>query len=522
MSLPCYRYLKPLYGDIHNHCGISYGHGSLTDALANACQRLDFVSITGHAHWSDMPAPDARTQPVIDFHRAGFARLKAGWPAMLDELRRANREGSFTVFPAFEVHSCASGDRNILYRDLERPDTDLAILYPRDLDDLNHQLRHLRERGIDTLAQPHHTGYRKGTRGLDWSTFDPQFAPVVELISMHGCSEESDNTRPFLHVMGPSDYEGTLHYGLATGHVFGVTGGTDHHSGHPGSYGHGLTGLWVDGGHSRASIWAALYQRRSWAMTGDKIALRFAIDDHPMGSIVAHGGGQPRRVHCEVEAGGAIDYVDILKNNRLIRRMSDCDLVRRQPVTDGMVRTKLHLEFGWGPRRQTHRWEGTFGITGGQIHAVEPRFRGRQVVSPLEAADDQSTYHTARILETEAQHVAFEAVSEGNPNNVTNATQGVCLDVEMQLSGHVEATLNGQPLSWSLETLLRGARSGLMSGIESHAWRINRAPQPHELHYTLDFDDTEDLRSGDTYYARVRQKNDHWAWSSPIFIRDSA
>jgi hypothetical protein len=59
-----------------------------------------------------------------------------------------------------------------------------------------------------------------------------------------------------------------------------------------------------------------------------------------------------------------------------------------------------------------------------------------------------------------------------------------------------------------------------MSGIESHAWRINRAPQEHELYYNLAFDDTEDLRSGDTYYARVRQKNDHWAWSSPIFVRD--
>jgi hypothetical protein len=519
MPLTCYRNLKSLYGDIHNHCAISYAHGSLADALANARQRLDFVSITGHAHWTDMPAPDERTQPIIDFHQAGFARLRAGWPAMLDELRRANREGVFTVFPAFEVHSCASGDRNILYRDLERPAADLKILYPRDLDDLHHQLRALREQGVDTLAQPHHIGYRKGTRGIDWSTFDPQFAPVVELISMHGCSEESDNTRPFLHVMGPSDYEGTMHYGLASGRVFGITGGTDHHSGHPGSYGHGLTGLWVEDGHSRNAIWSALYRRRSWAMTGDKIALRFAIDDHPMGSIIPHGRDQPRHLHCEVEAGGAIDYVDIIKNNRLIRRLSECDIAPH-PVVRNTIRTKLHLEFGWGPRRQSHRWEGTFGISAGHIHAVEPRFRGRQVVSPLEADDDQSTYHTARILETGAQCVAFEAVSEGNPNNFTNATQGVCIHVEMPRSGHVEATLNGQHLSWPLDTLHRGARSGLMAGIESHAWRINRAPQPHELHYTLEFDDAGNLESGDTYYARVRQKNDQWAWSSPIFVRN--
>lgn len=519
MIIPCYNHLRPLYGDIHNHCAISYGHGSLADALANARERLDFVSITGHAHWSDMPAADARTQHIIDFHQAGFTRLKECWPTMLAELRRANREGVFTVFPAFEVHSCESGDRNILYRDIDRADADLSILYPRNLDDLHAQLRALRARGIDTLAQPHHIGYKKGTRGIDWAGFDPQFAPVVELLSMHGCSEESDNTRPFLHVMGPSDYESTVQYGLASGHVFGVTGGTDHHSGHPGSYGHGLTGAWVEGSHTRASLWSAFYQRRTWAMTGDRIALRFSVDDQPMGSVIPHRPHARRQIRCDVEAGGAIDYVDVLKNNRLIRRWSECDIA--PSAASDLIRTKLHLEFGWGPRRQSHRWEGSFGISAGNILSVEPRFRGRQVVSPLEASDDQSTYHTARMLNTGARDVVFEAVSEGNPNNFTNATQGVCLEVEMPRSGEVKAILNGQKLSWPLETLLQGARSGLMSGIESHAWRINRAPQPHELHYAVDFDD-EPSSPHDTYYVRVRQKNDQWAWSSPIFVRPTS
>ena len=187
-----------------------------------------------------MPEPEPRIQHIIDFHLEGFSKLMGLWPDVLRELREENEEGAFTVFPAFEIHSCESGDRNVLFKDLDRPDPDLAIVYPDNLEDLNRQLRALRERGIDTLAQPHHIGYKKGTRGIDWSTYDSEFAPVVELVSMHGCSEESDNTRPFLHVMGPSDYEGTYQYGLSQGHQFGITGGTDHHSAHPGSYGHGL------------------------------------------------------------------------------------------------------------------------------------------------------------------------------------------------------------------------------------------------------------------------------------------
>ena len=42
----------PAYGDIHNHCDISYGHGRFADALARAAIQLDFLSITGHAHWA--------------------------------------------------------------------------------------------------------------------------------------------------------------------------------------------------------------------------------------------------------------------------------------------------------------------------------------------------------------------------------------------------------------------------------------------------------------------------------------
>jgi hypothetical protein len=502
--------LKPFYGDIHNHCGISYGHGPLADALANARQRLDFVSITGHAHWPDMPEPTPRIQHIVDFHLEGFAKLKAGWGQMMDELKAANVEGKFVIFPAFEVHFCACGDRNILYKDLTG-----EILYPGDLEDLNRQLRKLREQGIDTLAQPHHIGYKKGARGIDWDSFDPEFAPLVELLSMHGCSEESDNTHPFLHVMGPSDWEGTMQYGLGQGHVFGVTGGTDHHSAHPGSYGHGLTGAWAES-NTREALWEAFYQRRTWAMTGDRIELDFAVNDQPMGSVIPATAGSPRMISVDVRAGGAIDYVDILKNNRLIHRVSECD-IEAVPLGD-TIRTKLYLELGWGPRSKTHQWQVDFGVSEGRIVDVEPRFRGRQVVSPLEATDGIDSYFTAEVLSRSDEEVTFTALSEGTPNNFTNTSQGMCLEVEMATDGSVFANLDGKRIEMPLRALIAGARSDTIEGIESNAWRLHRAALPHELNYSFAFEDS-DTAEDDTYYARVRQKNDQWAWSSAIFCR---
>src|SRR5688572_30002218 len=88
-----------LWGDLHNHCAISYGHGSLERALALARQQLDFVSVTGHAFWPDMPTDRARHGRTIDTHRMGFQRLHAGWDGVLATLAGADREGEFVVFP---------------------------------------------------------------------------------------------------------------------------------------------------------------------------------------------------------------------------------------------------------------------------------------------------------------------------------------------------------------------------------------------------------------------------------------
>lgn len=42
------------FGDLHNHCGITYGFGSLENAIARAKSQLDFAAFTGHAMWPDM------------------------------------------------------------------------------------------------------------------------------------------------------------------------------------------------------------------------------------------------------------------------------------------------------------------------------------------------------------------------------------------------------------------------------------------------------------------------------------
>lgn len=498
---------KLLFGDIHNHCGISYAHGSLEDALNNARERLDFVSITGHAHWPDMPEPNERIQYIIDFHNEGFAKLKQGWPQMMETLREFNEEERFVIFPGFEVHFCATGDRNMLYQDLAG-----EIVYPDHLEDLHDQLRQLREQGIDTIAQPHHLGYRKGTRGIDWSSFSDEFAPFVEMLSMHGCSESNEHIKPFLHSMGPSDWESTIHYGLRQGHVFGFSGGTDHHSAHPGSYGHGMTGLWADSG-KRDDIWKAFYHRRMFALTGDRMNLQFTVNGSPMGAVT--NNTRTREIKFVVEGGGPIDCVDILRNGELLKRFSQYEM--NAETDSSTIHSKVHLELGWGARHKSCHWNAELGVTDSEAIAFEPRFRGREVVSPVEA-DEVSTYYESKVTARNPSRVQFETITSGNPNNSTSTTQGMCMEFKASRNSTIYAVLNGRRIEWPIESLVAGARTGHLAEIDSPAWRFNRVPEEREWKWSGTW--TDEGSDTDSYYLRVRQRNDQWAWSSPVFLRN--
>jgi hypothetical protein len=509
-----YDGLNAYYGDLHNHCGISYGHGSLEDAYLNAREQLDFCSVTGHALWPDMPEPDETIQHIIDFHEAGFARLRECWPEVQRVAEAHHRDGEFVTFLSFEMHSCADGDYTVLYEG-SRGD----ILEVEGLADLRGRLQDLKGQGISAIAFPHHIGYRQGQRGINWRTFTKEFSPVVEIISMHGCSEADENTRPFLHTMGPSDHGSTMQYGLSRGHFFGVIGSTDHHSAHPGSYGHGRTGLWARA-RTRAAIWEALWERRTVALTGDRIALQLAVNGSPMGTTVAPV--QRRQIAFHATGGAPIDCVDVVKNGELFRRFSRCDF--RQDVDPDVVRTKLYLEVGWGERQVRTDWEVRFGISGGRILAVEPRFRGQEVVAPtdIDRKEDpraSSHYHTCHWEPDGPQGVWFRALTFGNPNNSTPATQGMCLDVEMAPGEEVRAVINGRKVNIPLARLLEGAQAGQLGKIASPCYRFHRAPRRWEFDWHGECEDrVKEAEQGDVYYARVRQMNDQWAWSSPVRV----
>ncbi|MGY8718155.1 MAG: hypothetical protein ACKVI3_10285, partial [Verrucomicrobiia bacterium] len=124
----------------------------------------------------------------------------------------------------------------------------------------------------------------------------------------------------------------------------------------------------------------------------------------------------------------------------------------------------------------------------------------------------------SRWQRSDDQSVHFNTVTRSNPNNSTNASQGFCIEIEAPLTATVKATLNGQVATFPLRDLIAGARTGHLGGIDSPAYRFHRAPLLHEFHWAFNWTDQGD--GEDNYYIRVRQRNDQWAWISPVFIRN--
>ncbi len=496
--------LTAYFGDLHNHCDISYGRGSMDEAWQNARLQLDFASVTGHAWWPDMPPRDGRLDYLVDYHVRGFEHLASVWDEVQEKTARAHEDGRFVTFLSFEWHSMRHGDYCFYYDGAHG-----EIVRAPDIAGLRAAIDAVRADGRRAMMIPHHVCYVPGYRGVNWSDFDARYSPLVEIVSMHGCAEHDDAPRPYLHSMGPRDDRGSMRAGLAAGLRFGVIGSTDHHAAHPGSHDHGRLGVWASE-LTRDGIWSALEARRTWALTGDRIELAFAVNGEPMGAEIA--ATPERTVRVDARAGAALDYVEIVKDGVALARR---DAVGLAPQSGPHFRGKVALTLGWGERGEPTRWRARLGVRGGRLLGVEPRLRGEE--APESRFGFDGSFHAASVS-TEGDDVVLDTRTWKNPTTRSDATQAVAIELEGDGHTRLVAEVNGQRLELSLAELRDGPRAVLSDGFVSPAWQLSRAIPEAEYAWSFEIEDTDPGRASSYYYARVRQKNDQWAWSSPVFV----
>lgn len=489
-----------LWGDLHNHCGISYGFGSLDNALENARTHLDFCGITGHAMWPDMMERTPETAFVVDFHKKGFAKLKKHWPQVQQRINQANSQ-ELVTFQTYEMHSSCYGDRHFV-----SPDDSFPLIYRDSPEEL------LRDCGCRAIAVPHHIGYAPGYRGIDWSLFDAAPSPIVEVVSKHGAAMRDDAAYPYYHDMGPMDARNTVAAGLEGGRRFSFVGSTDHHAGFPGSWGDGLMAVYAEE-KSRESIWKAIMRGHCYAITGDRIACMLRVNDAMLGDEIVAGR---RHVVLKAQGDAPIELATLRRNGQIIAAdVPRCNLGMAAEDT-----YLLRVEMGWSSSPEKYHWEGRLQVDGGSVVAVRPYLRGLNALSPSDSdadkLDETNRMDNGWSMEPDGAHFRCDTVC--NKSTLHPQTSAFLFEVKAGRDALVSLQINGKHYSTPLKELLHAGYADHMLPWHSHAFKMHTAYPKRACRALIELDDVRHS-PWDYYQAEVVQANGSRAYVSPVFVR---
>jgi hypothetical protein len=290
------------FGDIHAHTSVSDGLDSPDDLYHHARYTAlsDFSSVTDHNH-----RENASSSKPFDRYISSDA-----WKEILDAARKWNKDNEFVTLAGAEQSMSGLGHRNIYY-----PTPPDVLFTGNSVEEL---WEYLDEHAPDAVVIPHHT--LEICKSTD---YDPRYVPLIEIYSMWGSSEERYGAFWSKNI----DRGISVQEILDEGHMLGIIGGSDNHHGKPDisacpsrftnmHYRGGIAGVMCEK-LTRDNIFGAFKERSVYATTGERIILRFSINDINMGRTLKVKKGE--EITLKVFAGGTEDIrrIDIIKNGKL-------------------------------------------------------------------------------------------------------------------------------------------------------------------------------------------------------------
>jgi hypothetical protein len=508
----------------HNLYVLDETEVDLDRVCREARSHLDFMSFAYYTPHLFRYKPELNPPGKYGFRLEAWKpadRIEREWEAVQGAARRHNDEGAFVTFPGYEWQGDSmSGDHNVIFRAEGAP-----VYCVNTLAELYACLA-----PHDALAIPHHTAYRVGMRGKDWSVHDETRSPFVEIFSIHGCSETDEGGVGMWRNrhMGPAVTGGTYRDALLAGLHVGAIGSTDSFGSRllSGMYGHGLMAVLAPA-LTRADLWAAFKARRVYGVTGDRIELDFTVDGALMGSCIQSTG--PRRVHVGVRGLDAIDRIELLRDERVIATHHHQG-AWEAPRAGTRSRFCLRLETGWGPAADElavgeHVWAGELTLSGGRFLRSVPCWRTAGQ-GPVVLAHDRASF---------TMRTSSDSVDAPWQNaNVFEFEADPADTLRLHLNGHeaigvAREFMAGSRVIWYRDESVARLRD--LAGLTpaecerddtyyhfSYKAKLHRV-QP-EAAYTASFDFVDDrlLAREACYRVRVEQRNGQRAWSSPIWV----
>lgn len=479
------------YGELHQHTYLHDGRGVFEELYLHGRRvgLLDFAAVTPHH------IPMSVTGP--SFHLGEKRWPSENWPAVARAAKVLNGwEGLVTILGyEYSVGTAVGGHHNIYYNADEAPTT--MQLDPNDPSaPIARMLRTLRFVQVPTLVIPH-----IGGGPPDWlHPPDMRVERLFEIASVHGVFEES--------------YQKHLQAGLRQG----VIAAGDTHTSTMGIAYPGLNFVMANGlagvyalGKNRRDIWNALYERRTFACSGNTRALiYFEVNGEPMGGEISASLTPQARISARFSGEAPILRIDLLKNSRVI-----------YSLYPARARGKL-LRVVWGDNIYQRR--AAVGLREGQLSAQQGRLELRKPIH-LDQAFEQ--------VWQQGDYVRWKTAA------VSNDRDGFLVDISQAGGDYLLFRLDDSDTLGLFEIKIP------LAELERNGYFHTRLPakQPIKHAYMekmgvapalllecdlvnpegpmdaqLDYEDREPLKPGDYYYVRMEQLDTNKAWASPVWV----
>ena len=263
---------------------------------------------------------------------------------------------------------------------------------------------------------------------------------------------------------------------------------------------------------TRAAIWDAFLNRRTYAVTGDKIKAFFSVNGSMPGEMIS--GTDKREIGFEVETCDFLSKIEVLKNDNVLHCITGVEM---PPDSGKEVRAKVRIEWGWGRKENEVRWDGELSLSAGRILSIETCFSGLPILAPQDGeVKEESLPH--KLISVGENECAWYSHTSGNVTMKHQTTQALIVEVEMPPKASIRLNVNGNHYEHELETLLEGSRSHFVRGLLTEAVRIHRAVPVNCYTFRGEFTDDASGDGSDYYRLRVSQKNNQWAWLTPIWV----
>jgi hypothetical protein len=472
-----------LWGDLRGFTTeISSGLGSVEYQISVARDErsLDFVALSDKDMWID------------DWE----------WERIRGIADHISDQGDFKVFPGYQrsMPLAKGGNQSVIFQNSKNA----LRISQHDEAQLSGFYQKLRQLGdpdqiliIPNTDQPG-----------DWRYVDPELVPLVEIKSDRG----------FFEWYGLKFADRGYHTGFTA-----TQGSPD--SSDPSLFPGGLTAV-ISGDEEKPldGIFKSLKSSRTYATTGQRMILDFSINGGEIGDRIPFA--ESRHISGEVIGTSELDSIAIMKNGRPVWQKSFLQIEQETSLAESIwIRLNVYsdsvpLNEQIDIPRPGREWIGYLQLNHGRFESLrapgyEKVARKRVLINP------ENSRRVDFVTRTRGTDSAFLVEVSGVTDDMVfdvNIKQGHENDSEVPLS---------RPPSVTPEVRQKVSLVELSQGKVVRKLPVNGYIDRFELEivnpgtqrsHQFNFTDNVSVSHGDYYYLKVRQSDDAYGWTSPIWV----